>query len=90
MLSQLASGRNLRRKVSGLALPCMTTRPPPTSAELKGPRTFSRIRPEIFDLEPASGLKLGQTKTKIPGTVPTNRHTTIPNDSGTISRRSGT
>ncbi len=39
-----------------------------------------RIRPEIFDFDPALGLKLGQTKPKISGTVPTNRHTTIPND----------
>ncbi len=55
------------------------------SAELKGPRTLLRIRPEIFDVEPGFGLKLGQTKPKIPGTSPTNRHTTIPNDSGPIS-----
>ena len=42
-----------------------------------------RIRPEIFDFDP--GLKRSQTKPKIPGTVPTDRHTTIPNDSGPIS-----
>ena len=42
-------------------------------------------RPEIFDVEPDLGLKLGQTKPKISGTVPTNRHATIPNDSGPIS-----
>ena len=41
-----------------------------------------RIQPEIFDFEPGLGLKLGQTKPKISGTVPTNRHTTIPNDPG--------
>jgi hypothetical protein len=54
---------------------------------------LSRIRPEIFDFEPELHLKLGQTKPKISGTVPTNRHTTFPNDSGPISafrRRSET
>ena len=55
------------------------------SAELKGPRNLLRIRPEIFDFEPDLGLKRGQTKPKISGTAPTNRHTTIPNDSGPIS-----
>ncbi len=55
------------------------------SAELKEPGKLSRIRPGIFDFEPDLGLKLGQTKPKIPGTVPTNRHTTIPNDSGPTS-----
>ncbi len=54
-------------------------------AELKGPRKLLRIRPEIFDFEPDLGLKLGQTKPKISGTVPTNRHTTIPKDSDPIS-----
>ncbi len=34
------------------------------SAELKGPRQFVRIRPEIFNFEPDSGPKLGQTKPK--------------------------
>ncbi len=34
------------------------------SAERKGPRKLSRIRPEIFDFEPDGGLKLGQTKPK--------------------------
>ncbi len=43
------------------------------------------IRPEVFDFEPELGLKLGQTEPKISGTVPTNRHTTIPNDSGPVS-----
>ena len=42
------------------------------------------MRPEIVDFEPDLGLKLGQTKPKISGTVPTDRHTTIPNDSGPI------
>ena len=55
------------------------------SAELKGPRQLLRIRPEIFDFERALGLKRGQTKPKIPGKVPTDRHTTIPDDSGPIS-----
>ncbi len=55
---------------------------PVVSAELTKPRKLLRIRPEIFDLEPDLGIKLGQPKPKIPGTVPTNRHTTIPNDSG--------
>ncbi len=54
-------------------------------AELKGPRKLLRIRPEIFDLEPDLSLKLGQAKPKISGTVPTDGHTTIPNDSGPIS-----
>ena len=51
-------------------------------AELKGPRQLLSIRPEIFDFEPDLGLKLGKPKPKLSGTVPTNRHTTIPNDSG--------
>ncbi len=55
------------------------------SAELKGPRTFLRIQQEIFDFESDLGLKLGQTQPPKSGTVPTNRHTTIPNDSGPIS-----
>ncbi len=38
-----------------------------------------------FDVEPELGLKLGQTNPKIPGTVPTDRHTRIPNDSGPMS-----
>ncbi len=50
------------------------------SAELKGPGKLLRIRPEIFDFEPEFGLKVSQ-----PGTVPTNRHTTNPNESGPIS-----
>ncbi len=41
--------------------------------------------PEIFDFDWDLGLKLSQTKPKISGTVPTNRHTTIPNESGPIS-----
>ncbi len=55
------------------------------SAELKGPGKLVWIRPEIFDFEPDLGQKLGQTKPKIPGTIPTNRHTTIPNDSVPMS-----
>ncbi len=54
-------------------------------AELKGPRKLLGIQPGIFDFEPDLGLKRGQTKPQIPGTVPTNRHTTIPDDSGPIS-----
>jgi hypothetical protein len=38
---------------------------PFNSAELKGPQQLLRIRPEIFNFEPDSGLKLGQTKPKI-------------------------
>ncbi len=53
-------------------------------AELQGPENL-RIRQEITDFEPDVGLKLGQIKPKISGTVPTDRHTTVPNDSGTIS-----
>ncbi len=55
------------------------------SAELKGPPQLERIRPEIFDFEPDLDLKLSQTQPQISGTVPTNRHTTIPNDSGPLS-----
>ncbi len=57
----------------------------PVLAELQGPRKPFRIRPEIFVFEPDSGLKLDQTKPVLSGTVPTNRHTTIPNHSGPIS-----
>ncbi len=55
------------------------------SAELKGPRKLLRIRPGIFDFEPDLGLKLGQTEPEISGTAPTDRHTTIPNDSAPTS-----
>ncbi len=55
------------------------------SAELKRLRKLVRIRPKIVDFEPDLGLKLGRTKPKISGTVPTNRHTTIPSDSEPIS-----
>ena len=41
------------------------------SAELKRPRKYLRIRPDIFDFEPELDLKLGQTKPKISGTVST-------------------
>ncbi len=54
-------------------------------AELKGPRQILRIRTEIFDFYADLGLKLGQTKPNISGTALTNRHTTIPNDSGSLS-----
>ncbi len=40
---------------------------------------------EIFDFQPDVGLKRSHTKPKIHGTAPTERHTTIPNDSGPIS-----
>ncbi len=43
------------------------------------------MRPEIVDFEPDSGLKVGQTNPKISGMLPTDRHTTIPNDSGPFS-----
>jgi hypothetical protein len=56
-----------------------------SSLSSKGPRKLSRIRPEIFDFEPELGLQRRQTKPKIPGMVPTDRHTTIPNDYGPIS-----
>ncbi len=39
----------------------------------------------IFDFASDLGPKLGQTQPNISGTVPTNRHTKIPNDSGPIS-----
>ncbi len=51
----------------------------------KGPRKRLRIRPQVVDFEPTLSLKLGQTKPNESGTVPTNRHTTILNDSGLIS-----
>ncbi len=50
-----------------------------------GPEPCLRIRPGIFDFEPDLGLKRSQTKPQIPGMVPTDRHTTIPKDSGPIS-----
>ncbi len=43
---------------------------PHSIAELKGPRTLLRIRPGIFDVEPELGLKLGQHKPNISGTLP--------------------
>ncbi len=55
------------------------------SAELTGPRTLFRVRPEIFDFETDLGRRLGQTNPKVSGTVPTNRHTPIPHDLGPIS-----
>ncbi len=55
------------------------------SAELEGLRKLLRIRPAVFDFEQDLGLKRSQTKPKIPGTVPTDQRTTIPNDSGLIS-----
>ncbi len=55
------------------------------SAELSGPPKTLRIRPGICDFEPDLGLKLGQTKAKISGAVPTNRHISIPSDSVAIS-----
>ncbi len=55
------------------------------SAELKGPRKLSRIRAEISDFEPDLKLKLNQTPAKTSGAVPTDRHTTIPNDYEPIS-----
>ncbi len=53
-------------------------------AELQGPQQVFRIRAEIFEFEPDLGLKLGQTKPKIPGKGPTDRNTSIPNESGPI------
>ncbi len=52
------------------------------SAERRGPPKCLGIQPEIFDFEPDLGLKLCQITPEISGMVPTNRHTTIPNDSG--------
>jgi hypothetical protein len=56
-----------------------------TSAALKGPRKLLRIRPAIFDVEPDLGLTLWQTNPRKSGAAPTNRHATIPNDSGPVS-----
>ncbi len=39
----------------------------------------------MFEFCPDLGLKRSRDKPEIPGTVPTDRHTTIPNDSGPIS-----
>ncbi len=39
----------------------------------------------MTDVEPDLGPRLSKTIPKIPGTVPTNGHATIPNDSGPIS-----
>ncbi len=55
------------------------------SAELTGPGTFSRDPAGNLRFELHLGLKLGQTMPETSGTVPTNRHTTIPNDSRQIS-----
>ena len=52
------------------------------SAELKGPRKLRRIRPEIFAFEPDLGLT---TPDDSGATVPTDRCTTILNDSGPMS-----
>ncbi len=57
------------------------------SAEQKGPRKLSRVRPEIFDFAPDLGLQVGQTNAKFSGTAPANRHATILNDSRPISPR---
>ncbi len=70
-----------------LAAPCFHH--VPFTAKLKSARQLPRIRPGIFDIDPEWGLTRGQTTPKISGTVPTNRHTTIPNDSGPISARFG-
>ncbi len=55
------------------------------SAELKGPRKLSMIRPKISNFVPDLGPERRQTKPKIPGTVPSDHHTPIPSDSGQIS-----
>ncbi len=55
------------------------------SPTVKGPGKLLRIRPEIFDFGSDVGLKGGKTKPKIPGTAPTDWHTTIPTDSGPMS-----
>ncbi len=57
------------------------------SAELKGPRQLFRAPPEIFDFEPHLGLKLGQTKPKISGTVPTTWDERFWADFGVFRRR---
>jgi hypothetical protein len=55
------------------------------SAELeRAPKTL-RIRPEIFDVEPDLGQKLGQAEPKIPSTVPRDGQRMTPNDYGPIS-----
>ncbi len=43
------------------------------------------IRAEFFDFDPVLGLQRSQTKPKVPGTVPTDRNTTIPCESGPTS-----
>ncbi len=48
----------------------------------KGAGKLLRIRPGTF--EPKFDLKRGRTKPKMPGTAPTDWHTTIPNDSKPI------
>ena len=52
---------------------------------LSSPELEKSPRPEIFDFEADLSLKLGQTKPKISGTVPTYRHTNIQNNCGAIS-----
>ncbi len=49
------------------------------------PPKLLKFRPEVWDFDSQLGLKLGQTEPKMSGTVPTNRHTTIPNDAGPIA-----
>ncbi len=44
-----------------------------------------RMRPEIFDSGPERNLNRSQTKPQITGTVPTDRHITIPKASGPMS-----
>ncbi len=52
------------------------------SAELEGPRKLLRIHPDLFDFGLPLGLKASKSNPKTPGTVLTDRHTTIPKDSG--------
>ncbi len=56
-------------------------------AQLKGPRTLSKIRPAVADVGPKSAPTPDEAKPKMPGAVPTNRHKPIPNDFGPVSRR---
>ncbi len=57
------------------------------SAELKGPGRLLRIRPEIINVGPKSAPKPDETKPKMPGAVPTNRHKPMPIDFGPVSLR---
>ncbi len=52
------------------------------SAEPKGPRNLSRIRPKIDELGPKSSPKPAEAKPKLSGAAPAGRYKSIPIDFG--------